>query len=55
MSEADAAIFVNNTVQGHASQFEEVDFLTVHPCHTMFRVGQTDEGDALVYPILLKG
>jgi len=55
MSKTKVAVFVNDTIQGHAPQFEKADFLAIHSCHTMFRVGQTNEGNAFVFPILLKG
>lgn len=54
MCKTDVPIFVDHAVQGHASHFEEVDLLTVHPCHAVIRVGQTDEGDVFILPILLE-
>lgn len=55
MCKADIAFGVNDTVQRHASQLEEVHFLPVHSCHRMVRVRQADKWDILIGPILLEG
>ncbi len=55
MRKPDVAFFIDNTVQRHAPQFEQVDLLAVYPCDTMIRVGQTDERDSLILPELLEG
>lgn len=54
MGKTDVSILINHAAQGHASHFEEVDLLTVHPRHAVIGVGQTDEGDAFILPILLE-
>ena len=54
MGIADIPFGIDHTVQRHASQLEEVDFLPIDSGNRMVRVGQADEGDVFVLPVLLK-
>ena len=54
MRKTDIAFGIDHAVQRHASQFEEVDFLSVESGNRMIRVGQADEGDVFVLPVLLE-
>lgn len=54
MCEADKAVRVDDAIQRHTPQFEQVDLLPVHPRHGMIRVGQADEWDPFVPPVLFK-
>lgn len=51
MDEAHISFFIHNTIQRHSTQFEEVDFLTIHLRDRMIGVGQADKWDALILPI----
>ena len=55
MSVTDAAILVNDADERHASEFENVDLLTIENGDAMFGVGDANEGNFFVRPILLKG
>lgn len=46
---------VDDAIQGHSPQFEEVHFLTIELCDMMLRVGQAAEGKFLTRPISLEG
>ena len=52
---ADISHAIHNAIQRHASQFKEVDFLTIHARHVMIGVGQADEGQAFIVPIAFEG
>jgi len=54
MRKADIAFGIDDTVQRHASQLEEIHFLTIHSRYGMARVRQTNKGDLLIGPILPK-
>jgi len=46
---------VDDAIQWHSPQFEEIHFLTIELCNMMLRVGQTAEGKFLTRPISLEG
>ena len=46
---------VKDRVQRHAPKLEQVDFLLVEPGDTVPGVGQSNEGDAILPPVLAKG
>lgn len=46
---------VDDAIQGHSSQFEEIHFLTIELCDMMLRVGQAAEGKFLAHPKSLEG
>lgn len=52
MSVTDIAFRIDDTVQGHAAQLEKIDFLPVRPRHQMILIGQADERDLFVLPVL---
>lgn len=54
MRKADISLGIYDAVQRHASQLEQIHFLAVGSRHGMVRVGQADEGDAFIFPILLE-
>lgn len=54
MGKTDVSILIDHAIQGHASQFEEVDLLAVQPRHAVIRVGQADERNTFVRPILFE-
>lgn len=54
MRKTDISLFIDHTVQGHASQFEQIDFLPIPSCHGMIGIRQTDERNIFVRPILFK-
>ena len=45
---------IDHTVQRHASQLEQVDFLPVDPRHRMVRIWQADKGYLFIFPVLLE-
>ena len=55
MSKTDISFFIYHAAQRHAPQFEEVDLLPVQLCNTMIGIGQTNERDSFIRPILFKG
>jgi hypothetical protein len=55
MGVTDATIFINNAHQRHAAKFEEVDLLAIEDRDAVFGIGNTDERDVFVAPVLLKG
>lgn len=55
MGEPQISLLVNDAVQGHAPEFEQVHLLPIQARHCMVRVGQTDERDAFILPITLEG
>ncbi len=46
---------VDDAIQRHSPQFEEIHFLTIELCDMMLRVGQAAEGKFFARPISLKG
>jgi len=52
MCEADIALGVDNTVQGHASQLEEIDFLPVRSRNRMVGIGQPAKWNRFILPVL---
>jgi hypothetical protein len=54
MRKADIAFGIDDTIQGHSPQFEQIHFLPVRPGNGMIRIGQTDERHPFIPPILLK-
>lgn len=54
MRKANIAFGIDDTVQRHASQLEEIHFLPVGSRYGMARVRQADKGELLIGPILLK-
>ena len=55
MRKADIALCVHDTTQGHASQLEEIHLLPVHARHAMVGIGQADEWNSFILPILFEG
>ena len=55
MCEANITVGIDDTVQRHASQLEEVHFLPVGSRHGMVRVGQAGKWDFLLGPVLPEG
>lgn len=55
MNETDITFRINNTVQGHTPQFEEIHFLPIFSRYGVVRVGQPDKGDLLISPVFFKG
>jgi len=54
MSKADIPAGIDDTIQRHSSQLEEIHFLSVRSGNRMVGVWQADEWDFFVFPILLK-
>ena len=54
MSIADVSLCIYNTIQGHSSQLEEVDFLPILQRNTMLRVRHSNEGNPFLLPVLLE-
>ncbi len=54
MRKADIAFGIDNAIQRHSSQLEELHLLPVGSCHRMVWIGQSDKRDLLIDPILLK-
>jgi hypothetical protein len=54
MGKADIAMGIYDAVQRHTSQLEQVHFLPVRARHGMIGIWQTDKGDLLIPPELLK-
>jgi hypothetical protein len=54
MRKADIALGVDEAIQWHPSQLEQVDLLPVDTGNRMVGVGQAGEGDVLILPILPK-
>jgi len=55
MRKADIAVRIDDTIQRHTTQFKELDLLPVFLGDQVVRVGQTDEGNPFILPILLEG
>lgn len=55
MRKTDIPLFVDDAVQRHAPEFEQVHLLAVHARHPVIGVGQTNEGNPLVLPIPFEG
>jgi len=55
MRKTDVPLFVDDAVQRHAPEFEQVHLLAVHARHPVIGVRQTDEGNPLVLPIPFEG
>ena len=54
MDVADISLFVHDTAQRHAPEFEEVDLLAIQAGDTMVGIRQADERNAFIGPIALK-
>src|SRR5688572_2568302 len=54
MNETNMTFRIYDTVQRHASQLNEVDFLFIEPRNFMLRVGQANEGNIFIFPKTLK-
>ena len=52
MSKTDVTLGIDDTVQWHPSQLEQVDFLPVESGNGMVRVGQANERNVLIPPVL---
>jgi len=52
MHEADVSLKIDDGVHGHASEFEQVDFLFVESGNLFFGVGQANEGNLVLAPII---
>lgn len=52
---ADAAVFVHDAHHRHTAEFKNVDLLTIEESNAMLGIGNADEGQVFVAPILLKG
>lgn len=55
VDEANQSLFVDDHLRGNPSEFEEVDFLTIHFQHCIFWVGQADERKVMFLPVCGKG
>ena len=55
MCKADKSFFIDHTAQRHAPQLKEINLLPVHLRNTMIRVGQADERNFFIVPVLFKG
>ena len=54
MGKPDIASSIDNAIQGHPSQLEQVDFLSIQAGNGVVGIGQADKGDLLILPIELK-
>ena len=54
MCKTDISFFINDTIEGHATQLEKIYLLAIHPCNTMIGVGQSYERDLLIRPVLFE-
>jgi len=54
MSISNKPVAVHNTAQGHTSQLEEIDLLPIQHSNRVAGIRQTNKGDVLITPILLK-
>ena len=54
MCKADITFGIDDAIQRHSSQLEEIHFLPVYPCYGMARVRQADKRNLLIHPILLE-
>lgn len=52
MGVTDITFRIHDTIQGHAPQLEEIDFLPVRSRHQMVLIGQADERDPFIFPVL---
>lgn len=55
MRKTNVPLFVDDAVQRHAPELEQVHLLTVHARHPVIGVRQTYEGNILVLPIAFEG
>jgi len=55
MGITDVSFGINDAVQGHAPQLEEVHFLPVPSSYQVIGVRQPNKGNPFILPILLKG
>jgi hypothetical protein len=55
VSIADSAICIHNADERHASEFEEIDYLTILDGDAMTGIGQAEIGNIFLRPVLLKG
>jgi hypothetical protein len=55
MGITDKPLAIDNAIQRHAAQFEQVHLLFVNSGNAVVRIGQADKGDVFLRPILLKG
>lgn len=55
MNITNGTLQIDDAIQRHSPQFEEVHFLTIELCDKMLRIRQTAEGKFLARPISLEG
>ena len=55
MNVADAAVQIHHAIHRHAAQLEKIDLLFVRPRNGMLGIGQTNERNFFLCPILLEG
>lgn len=48
------SLFVDDDLRRHAAELEQVDFLPIKLKHAMLGVGQSDKGQLMISPIILK-
>lgn len=54
MGVPDEPLAIDDAIQRHAAQFEQVHLLFVNSGNAVVRIGQTDKGDVFLRPVLLK-
>jgi hypothetical protein len=54
MRKTDVPFGIDDTIQGHAAEFEELDLLAIDPGNRMIWIGQSDERNSLLLPILFE-
>jgi len=54
MGIADVSLAIDNAIQRHASQLEQVHFLPVDSGDAVVGIGKAGEGDVFLHPVLLK-
>jgi len=54
MCEADVTFAVHDTAQRHAPQLEQIYFLPIHSRNSVICIGQTNEGNLFIPPILFE-
>jgi len=52
---ADASVSIDDAIERHAPEFEDVDFLTIQSRHFMVGVCQPNEGDIFLVPVFFEG
>ena len=55
MGKTDISFGINDAIQWHAAQFKKLHLLPVLPGNQMVGIGQTNEGNPFILPVLLKG